>query len=142
MRSLPPAPIRVLIADGDPRVGRALGRLLHDAVEVEVVATATDGPAILEYGIRLQPAVAIVDAGTARFDGLALTRGLCRQTPAARVVVVSVYATLRAPAFAAGACRFLLKDCSRAELVAAIRWAARGQCQPPGDRLDGSPGAD
>jgi DNA-binding NarL/FixJ family response regulator len=90
MRSLQLAPIRVLIADGDPRVGRALGRLLHDAVEVEVVATATDGAASLEYGSRLQPAVAIVDAGTARFDGLALTRSLCQQTPAARVVVVSV----------------------------------------------------
>jgi DNA-binding NarL/FixJ family response regulator len=142
MRSPQPAPIRVLIADGDPRVGRALGRLLHDAVEVEVVATATDGPAILEYGRRLQPAVAIVDAGTARFDGLALTRSLCQQTPAARVVVLSVYATLRDPAFAAGACRFLLKDCSRAELVAAIRGAARGQCQPARDGLDESLGAD
>ena len=36
--------------------------------------------------------------------------------------MLSVYATMRDPSLAAGACRFLLKDSGRDELVGAIRW--------------------
>src|SRR2546423_1352532 len=116
--------IAVLIVDSDPLVARALGRLLQGAEDVQVVATTADQEAALALARQLQPAVAVVDAQTLHLDGLAVTRGLRRQVPAPQVVVVSVYATYRAPALAAGACRFLLKDCSRDEFVAAIRLAA------------------
>ena len=43
--------------------------------------------------------------------------------------MLGVYAIMREPSLAAGACRFLLKDSGRAELVDAIRLAALGQCQ-------------
>ena len=132
MESAARGPIRVLIADGDPLVCRALVRLLQDVADLEIVATAGTGERVLELAIQLQPAVAVVDAHTARMDGLAVTRSLGRQVPATRVVVVSVYAMLGEAALAAGACRFLLKDGSREELVAAIRLAALGQCQPDG----------
>lgn len=133
MSALPGAPIRVLIADGDPLVGRALLHLLQDVGDMEVVALAADGGAALEIAGRLQPAVMVIDARTARLDGLALTRRLREQRPAPRVVVVSVYGTFRDQALAAGACQFLLKDCSRDELSAAIRRAARGHCEAHGN---------
>jgi DNA-binding NarL/FixJ family response regulator len=123
------SPIRILIADSDPRVGRALARLLHDVGDLEVVATASTRESVLALVGRLRPTVAVVDAWTAGLDGLALTRSLAAQAPAPRVVVVSVYAMLGAPARAAGACRFLLKDGSREELAAAIRLAAEGRCE-------------
>jgi len=122
-------PIRVLIVDGDPLICRALVRLLRDAPDVEVVATATDASVTLELAEQFQPAVALLDAGTARLDGMTLTRSLRQQAPATRVVVLSVYATMCDPSLAAGACRFLLKDSSRDELLAAIRLAASGRCQ-------------
>jgi DNA-binding NarL/FixJ family response regulator len=133
MSATPQAAIRVLIADGDPLVGRALLRLLQNADDVEVVAIATDGWGTLEIVGQLQPAVVVVDARTARLDGLTLTRRLREQVPAPRVVIVSVYETLRDQALAAGACQFLLKDCGRTELVAAIRQAADGHCQAQGN---------
>jgi DNA-binding NarL/FixJ family response regulator len=133
MSALPRSPIRVLIADGDPLVGRALRHLLQDVVDLEVVALAVDGGTALESAGRLQPAVMVIDAGSARLDGLALTRRLREWQPAPRVVVVSVYGTFRDQALAAGACQFLLKDCSRDELSAAIRRAAQGQCAAHGN---------
>lgn len=133
MSTLTPVPIRVLIADGDPLVGRALGRLLQDTIEVEVVATASDAAAALVLAGQYQPAVAVIDARTAQLGGLAVMRHLRRLAPAPHIVVVSVYATFRDQALAAGACRFLLKDCSRVELVTAIRLAAQGHCQARGD---------
>jgi DNA-binding NarL/FixJ family response regulator len=124
--------IRVLIVDGDPLICRALVRLLQDAPDVGIVATATDAVDTLQLAEQFQPAVALLDSGTAQLDGMTLTRSLRHQAPAIRVVILSVYATMRGPSLAAGACRFLLKDSGRDELLAAIRLAARGQCQSIG----------
>jgi DNA-binding NarL/FixJ family response regulator len=130
--------IRVLIVDGDPQIGRALVRLLQPAEDIQVIGTATDEKTAIELAVRLGPAVALVDVGDARMDGMEITRTLCQQAPATRVVMLSVYARFGGQALAAGACRFLLKDCGRDELVAAICLAARGQCQTNGDGRPGS----
>jgi len=145
-------PIRVLIADGDPLICRALVRLLHDTVDVEIIATAKDEDEVLELAGQFQPAVALVDArmgrkgmsaarvdlidGLERMDGIKVTQSLCRQLPATRVIILGVYATMRDQALSAGACRFLLKDCSRDTLVEAIRLAASGQCEVNGIRAE------
>jgi DNA-binding NarL/FixJ family response regulator len=121
--------IRVLIANGNLLVCRALERLLRDAKDVEVVAMATTELLTLELAGQLQPSVALLDVGNARRDGMALTRKLRQQTPAMQIVVLSVYESFRDQALTDGACHFLLKDCSRVELVAAVRLAAHGQCQ-------------
>jgi len=126
-------PIRVLIADSDPLICRALVRLLKEAPDVEVVATATEALATLALAEQYQPAVALLDAGTARLDGMTLTRSLRQQAPAIQVVVQGVYEMMRDPSLTAGACRFLLKDSGRDLLLAAIRLAARGQCQSNGE---------
>ena len=136
MNHTPGAPVRVLVADGDPLVSRALVRLLQDAPEVEIVAVAADGAAALAHALHLQPAVAVLDARTAQPDGMVLLRHLRLLAQAPRIVVLSVYATFREQALAAGACRFLLKDCGRDVLVAAILLAAQGHCQGLGDNPD------
>ena len=126
------APIRVLIADGDPLVCRALARWLHDRIDVEVIATAHDDDAVLALAGQFHPAVAVIDARTGRagqLDGIQVTQRLGRQVPPTRVILLGLYATTREQALSAGACRFLLKDGSRDALVAAIRWAARGECE-------------
>ena len=130
-------PIRVLVVDGDPQVGRALVRLLGPADDIEVVATAVDQQEALALAMKLRPVVAVVDVGTARLDGIEVNRNLGQQATTTRVVMLSVYATFRSQALAAGACRFLLKDCTRDELVAAIRLAARRQCQANGEEQPG-----
>jgi len=122
------APIGVLIADGDPLVCRGLARLLLNNASLEVVGTSSDLDEVVELTGRLRPAVTLVDAHTARLDGLDVTRSLSRLFPATRVIVLGVYATMRDQALLAGACRFLLKDCSGEVLVEAIRLAANGEC--------------
>src|SRR4051794_15262897 len=123
------APMRVLIADGDPLVCRALARLLRKSASVEVVATSSDRDEVVELAGRLHPAVTLVDAHTAQLDGLDVTRSLSRLFPATQVIVLGVYATMREEALLAGACQFLLKDCSGETLVEAIRLAASGGCK-------------
>ncbi len=122
------APIRVLIADGDPLVCRALARLLGSSALVEVIAASADRDEVLELAARLHPAVALADARITQPDGMDVARSLSQGFPATRVIVLGVYATMRDQALIAGACRFLLKDCSSDTLVEAIRLAARGEC--------------
>ena len=121
-------PIRVLIADGDPLVCRALTHLLSRSASVDIIATSSDRDEVLELVGRLNPAVALVDAHAVRMDGLDVIRSLSRLYPATRVVVLGIYPTMRDHALIAGACRFLLKDCSAAALVEAIGLAASGEC--------------
>ncbi len=126
------APIRVLIADGDPLVCRALARLLRNRSGVEVIATSVDRDQVLELAGQFHPGVALVDAGThrtGRLDGMEVTRSLSQRFPATRVIVLGVYSTMRDHALTAGACRFLLKDCSGDTLVEAIRLAVGGECE-------------
>lgn len=123
------APVRVLIADGDPLVCRALARLLGNNADVEVVATAVDRNEVLELAGQFRPAVALVDAHTPRMDGMDVTRRLYERFPETRVIILGVYEALRDEALRAGACHFLLKDGGRAALVAAIQLAASGQCE-------------
>jgi DNA-binding NarL/FixJ family response regulator len=120
--------ISLIIADGDPLICRALARLFRNVSGLEVVATASDRSEVLELAGWLNPAVVLVEARTVHLDGLELTRALTQRFPQMRVIVLSVYQTLREEALGAGACRFLLKDAGRDTLVEAIRLAAIGDC--------------
>jgi DNA-binding NarL/FixJ family response regulator len=122
------APIRVLIADGDPLICRALARLLGNSAEVEVIASSPDRDEVLRLVHQLHPAVALVDAHMALPDGVPGAKGLWQQVAGTRIIVLGVYEALRDEVLRMGACRFLLKDGTRAELVAAIQLAARGDC--------------
>ena len=95
MSGTPGAPVRVLVADGDPLLRRALVRLLQDTPAVEIVAVAADGAATLALALQLQPAVTILDARLVQPDGMVLIRHLRLLTQAPRIVVLSVYATVR-----------------------------------------------
>lgn len=137
------AAIHVLIADGDPLVCHALARLLRNSVGVQVIAASADRDEVLELAGQFHPAVALVDAHTARLDGLDgmdLMRSLSHQFPAMRVIALGVYATMRDQSLTAGACRFLLKDCSGDTLVEAIQLAASGQCEVSENDQQPNPG--
>lgn len=123
------APIRVLIADGDPLICRALARLLSNSAEVEVVASSPDRDEVVRLVHNLLPAVVLVDAHMALPDGMPGTEGLLRQVAGTQIIVLGLYEALRDRALLMGACRFLLKDGARAELMAAIQLAACGDCE-------------
>jgi DNA-binding NarL/FixJ family response regulator len=67
-------------------------------------------------------------------DGVRGTEGLLRQVVGTKIIVLGVFEALRDEALRRGACRFLLKDGARAELMAAIQLAAHGDCE--GDQYD------
>ncbi len=135
--------IRVLIADDQPRSRRSLKALLTamrwgapsqpeqtthaDVFPVEIVGEAEDGQQAVAQVRALRPDVVVMDLRlhTLPFnepnpDGLVAIRIIKNEWPFTRIVVLTLYATDRTSALAAGADVFLLKGCPTNELLAAV----------------------
>ncbi|WP_088289568.1 response regulator transcription factor [Kineosporia sp. A_224] len=128
--------IRVLVVDDQPvvRVGFAAILAAHEGIEV--VGDAADGEQAVDAARRLVPDVVLMDVRMPVLDGIEATRRITGGDPAAegaagspRVLVLTtfdldeyVFAGLRA-----GASGFLLKDCTPAALVEAVRVVAAGE---------------
>ena len=122
--------IRVLLAD-DQALIRAGFRLILDAAsDLEVVGEAVDGAQAVELARSQRADVVLMDIRMPGVDGLEATRRIAADDDLAGVKVVIlttfesddyVYQALRA-----GASGFLVKDTEPAELLQAVRVAARG----------------
>ncbi|CAM5783238.1 response regulator [Cellulomonas persica] len=121
--------IRVVIADDHPVVRSGIAGLLGVEPDVEVVGEASDGEEVVAIAHELRPDLVLMDLRMPRLDGAAATARLVAELPRTRVLVLTTYETdadiLRA--VEAGATGYLLKDTPRAELVAGVRAAARGE---------------
>ncbi|GAB3061175.1 response regulator [Sediminivirga luteola] len=120
--------IRLVVADDQPLVRRALRAYAAQAADIDVVGEAADGPAAVELTLREQADVVLMDVRMPGGDGLSATRQIVRRRPAARVVVITTFDLDEYVfgALEAGAAGFLLKDSHPDEVLAAIRAAAEG----------------
>ncbi|MFB9316729.1 response regulator transcription factor [Cryptosporangium minutisporangium] len=121
--------IRVLIADDEPLIRAGIAAVLDSDPEITVVAREADGRAAVERAIRADVDVALVDIRMPVLDGLEVVEELHRRRPALPVVVLTSFGAepnvLRAVEHRAAG--FLLKNCTPAELVGAVRAAHAGE---------------
>jgi DNA-binding NarL/FixJ family response regulator len=122
-------PVTVLLADDHPVVREGLRGMLDAEPGITVVAEAGSGPEAVAMTRQHRPQVVLMDLRMPGGDGVAATADIRAESPATRVVVLTTYETdtdiIRA--VEAGASGYLLKDTTRADLVGAIRAAARGE---------------
>ena len=117
---------RVILADDHPMMLAGLEKLL--AADFEVVATVTEGRALLAAAAALRPDLVIADLSMPEIDGVEVTRRLRAVVPGIRVLILSVHTEpswVRA-AFAAGACGYLTKSCAPGEIELAVREVLKG----------------
>jgi len=117
----------VLLADDHPETAEQLRALLEP--DFEVVATVSDGRALLREGARLSPDVIVTDISMPGLDGIDATARIRRSHPEARIVLVTVHSEpiLVQRGLAAGALGYVLKDAAGDELVSAVYAALRGE---------------
>jgi DNA-binding NarL/FixJ family response regulator len=121
--------IRILLVDDHPVVRHGLRGMLEAEPDLEVVAEAGGGVAGLELAVQQRPDIVLMDLRMPDGDGVAATEQILARLPGVRVVVLTSYESDRdiLRAIEAGACGYLLKDASGAELAEAVRAAARGE---------------
>lgn len=125
----PSVSVAVLIADDHPVVREGLRGMLSAEPGVAVVGEAASGDEAVAMARLLRPDVVLMDLRMPGGDGVVATAGILAAVPATRIVVLTTYETDAdiVRAVEAGATGYLLKDTPRADLVAAIRAAARGE---------------
>ncbi|MEV0070064.1 response regulator transcription factor [Amycolatopsis sp. NPDC050768] len=121
--------ITIMLVDDHPVVREGLRGMLEAEADLTVVGEAGSGHEAITLDRVKQPDVVLMDLRMPGLDGVGAIRGILKETPKRRIVVLTTYETdadiLRA--VEAGAAGYLLKDASRAELAGAIRAAARGE---------------
>jgi len=120
--------IRVLVAEDHETVRQGLKLLIGEQPDMEVVAEAGDGAAAVQHVEALAPDVAVLDIAMPGMNGLAATRDIREHSPKTRVVALTRHtdAAYVKELLAAGASGYVLKQSASAELLQAIRAAARG----------------
>ncbi len=120
--------ITVLLVDDHPLVRAGVAGMLAGADDIDIVGEAGDAAEAVAAVRARRPDVVLMDLRLPGGDGVTATARILAQSPDTRVVVLTTYETdadiLRA--VEAGAAGYLLKDVSRADLVNAVRTAARG----------------
>ena len=123
------AAIRLLVVDDHPVVRAGLSMLLAADRSIELVGEAASAAEAVVVAQRRHPDVVLMDLQLGDgVDGVGATRRLLALEPAPRVVILTTHES-DADVLAsveAGACGYLLKDAPAADLIDAVRTAARG----------------
>ena len=120
--------IRVYMVDDHALVRAGMRMILAGQADIEVVGESGSGEAALPEIRRLKPDVVLCDLHLPGISGLEVTERIVRGGHGIRVVVVSVMeeGPLPRKLIEAGASAYVGKGGDAAELVRAVREAARG----------------
>jgi DNA-binding NarL/FixJ family response regulator len=118
---------RVILADDHRILVEAFRKLLEP--HCEVVATVSDGRALLEVAAALKPDLIVLDIGMPILNGLEAGRQLKSKMPSVKLIFLTMHEDpdLAVEAKRSGASGYLLKTSTKSELLHAIREALRGR---------------
>jgi len=112
---------RLVIADDSPHARNGQRAILAMQPGIEVIAEAADGREAICLVEKSHPDGVLLDVRMPVMDGLDAARRIKSRWPEIKVIVLSMYATYREEALAAGADAFLVKGCPVEELLNAVR---------------------
>jgi DNA-binding NarL/FixJ family response regulator len=116
-----------ILADDHTILVEAFRALLQP--HCEIVATVSDGRALVEVASNLKPDVIVVDIAMPLLNGLEAGRRLKEIVPATKLIFLTMNEDpeLAMEAMRSGASAYLLKDSAASELIHAIQRALKGK---------------
>ena len=119
--------IRLMLADDHRMLREGLSRSMSEH-GFDVVGEARDGVEAVNMAYALTPDVVLMDVSMPEMDGVEACRQVRLAVPGTKVVMLTMHADqdVLANAIRAGACGYLVKDCSTEEIAEAVRMASNG----------------
>ena len=116
----------VLIAEDQALLADGLRKLIES--EFPAVAIVENGQALFDAVATLKPAVVLMDIGISLQNGTEVTRTIRTIAPDAKIIILTAHkeSEYAVKALRAGAVGYVLKSCTVAELVSAIRLVLSG----------------
>ena len=126
--SPPGRPTRVGIVEDNAGLRRSLVRLVSHAAGMCCIGAWPEGASALAQLPALQPDVVLMDINMPGMSGIECTAQLKQLCPATQVIMVTVYEDAESVfhALQAGACGYMLKRASTAEILDAISEVRNG----------------
>jgi DNA-binding NarL/FixJ family response regulator len=120
--------IRIVVVDDHLLLREGVASILGAEADIELVGTAENGAEAVEAFRNLRPDVTLMDIQMPVMDGIEALAEIRKQTPNARVIMLTTYEgdTQAVRALKAGASGYLLKSSLRKEMIDAIRAVHRG----------------
>jgi DNA-binding NarL/FixJ family response regulator len=114
--------LRILVADDQPYIRRAVRALLESRSGWEVIGEASDGREAIEKTGELNPDVIVMDMFMPNLNGLEATREIHAAYPDAKVLILTLHdlPDLSRAVREAGAKGLVLKSDSNLFLIAAV----------------------
>lgn len=116
-----------MLADDHRMLREGLSRSMSEH-GFDVVGEARDGVEAVNMAYSLTPDVVLMDVSMPEMDGVEACRQVRQAVPGTKVVMLTMHADqdVLANAIRAGACGYLVKDCSTEEIADAVRMASQG----------------
>ena len=121
--------INILLVEDQTLMRQGLKTILDLEPGLRVVGEASDGESGVKMALEMRPDIVLMDVQMPRLNGVEATAQLCRQWPAAKVIILTtfdrddyVYQGVRA-----GALGYLLKDAPANRLIETIRRVHNGE---------------
>jgi DNA-binding NarL/FixJ family response regulator len=121
--------IRLVVVDDHPVVRQGLIAMLRWEPELEIVGEAADGHDAVRQILDCRPDVVLLDLRLPGLSGVEVMREVRPRAPEVRFLVLTTYDSeiYIAPALAAGARGYLLKDATIDELMHGVRSVMAGR---------------
>ena len=119
---------RVAIVEDNQTIRESLAEFVQSDPECRCVCACATAEEALQQIPRLGPEIVLMDIQLPGASGIECTARLKQIMPAVQIIMVTVYEDTERifKALRAGACGYLLKRCTPAELIAAIREVRQG----------------